>query len=89
MSSLSYSVPVFIVVLVIIVIINFIIENLENRHVRIGLNSRNAALHVINGGVDAYIYQHSGLAHGQSRSLEQGRSGTADEHLRYQREKGS
>ena len=47
MSSLSYSVPVFIVVLVIIVVINFIIEDLENRHVRIGLNSRNAALHVI------------------------------------------
>ena len=35
LSSSSYSSPVFVIVLVIIIIINFIIEDLENRHVKI------------------------------------------------------
>ena len=83
--SSSYSSLVFVVVLVIIFVINFVIKDLENCHVDIGLNYRNAALNVIIGGVDAYVYQRSGLAPRQSRSLDQGRSGTVDEHLQRQK----
>ena len=64
--SSSYSYPLFVVVLVIIVVVNFIIEDLGNRHVKIGSNSFNAALHVLIGVVDAYLYRLSGLAPGQS-----------------------
>ena len=88
LSSSSYSSTIFVIVLIIIFVINFIIRALDNRHVKIGLNSRNGALHVTIEGVDAYVYQHSGHAPGQSRSLEQGRSGTVVEYLRRQQEKG-
>ena len=70
LSSSSYSYPVFVVFLVIILVINFIIEDLDNRHVKIGSNSCNTALYVIIGGVDAYVYRHSDLSPGQSRSLD-------------------
>ena len=64
LSSLSYYYPVFVVFLVIIAVINFIIEDLDNLHVEIRSNSRNAELLSIIGGVDAYIYQLSGISPG-------------------------